>query len=136
MSVQGDRPGGAEPLRKEDTFSRHLSLAAAKCGDGGWVLILLGADDDCPATLGPEILARARRVVPHRSVSVVLANREYEAWFRAAAQSLHGHRGIRFDPDDAVDPDLHRDAKNYGWATGWRAEPIVPSPTSRRSRRE
>ncbi|AUB84687.1 hypothetical protein THSYN_07535 [Candidatus Thiodictyon syntrophicum] len=100
-------------LNKDDVFSRHLKLAAAKCGETGWVLILLDADDDCPATRGPEILDRARRVVPHRSVSVVLANHEYEAWFLAAAQSLDGQRGFRFDPADGVDPEVPRNAK--GW---------------------
>ncbi|WP_295391624.1 DUF4276 family protein [uncultured Thiodictyon sp.] len=100
-------------LNKAPEFSRHLKLAAAKCGEAGWVLILLDADDDCPATRGPEILARARQVLPHRSVSVVLANREYEAWFRAAAQSLHGQRGFRFDPADVVDPDANRGAKEW-----------------------
>ena len=56
---------------------------------------------------------RARACVPHRRISVVLANREYEAWFLAAAQSLHGQRGFAFNPRDAVDPEAPRDAK--GW---------------------
>ncbi|WP_295451186.1 DUF4276 family protein [uncultured Thiodictyon sp.] len=98
-------------LNKEPEFSRHLKLAAAKCGGTGWVLILLDADDDCPATRGPEILTRAQLVLPHKSISVVLANREYEAWFLAAAQSLDGQRGFRFDPADAVAPETPRDAK-------------------------
>jgi hypothetical protein len=98
-------------LNKAPEFSRYLKLAAAKCGENGWILILLDADDDCPATHGPEILGRAQKVLPHRSISVVLANREYEAWFLAAAQSLDGQRGFRFDPADEVDPETPRDAK-------------------------
>jgi hypothetical protein len=101
-------------LNKEDEFRRHLLLAAAKCGSDGWILVLLDADDDCPAARGPEILQRAQAIVPHRHVSVVLANREYEAWFIAAAASLHGHRGFSFDiSQDATEPESPRNAK--GW---------------------
>ena len=66
-------------LNREDEFKRHILLAAAKCSDDGWILVLLDADDDCPAEIGREILKRARSVAPHRRISVVLANREYEA---------------------------------------------------------
>lgn len=100
-------------LNRNEEFHRHMQLAASKCGEDGWVLILLDADDDCPATLGVDILQRAQICVPHRSVSVVLANREYEAWFIAAAESLHGCRGFAFDPTHGTEPEKPRDAK--GW---------------------
>lgn len=100
-------------LNRSEEFRRHLLLAAAKCGAGGWILVLLDADDDCPATKGAEILKRARHQVPHRPVSVVLANREFEAWFIAAAPSLHGSRGFVFDPHDTIEAEVPRDAK--GW---------------------
>jgi len=100
-------------LNRDEEFRRHLLLAAAKCGEGGWILVLLDADDDSPAILAREILERARSCVPHRRVSVVLANREYEAWFIAAAESLNGQRGFTFDPADVIAPELPRDAK--GW---------------------
>lgn len=100
-------------LQRDDEFARHLQLAAAKCGDGGWILVLLDADDDCPGVAAPKIMNRALAVVGHRSVSVVLANREYEAWFIAAAASLDGLRGFASDPADTTDPETPRDAK--GW---------------------
>jgi len=100
-------------LNRDDEFHRHLRLAAAKCGDTGWILVLLDADDDCPATLGAKIFARAQAVVPDRRVAIVLANREYEAWFIAAAASLQGQRGFAFDPDEMVEVECLRDAK--GW---------------------
>ncbi len=100
-------------LNREEEFRRHLLLAAAKCGQEGWILVLLDADDDCPAVLGANILQRAQDIVPHRRVSVVLANREFEAWFIASAPSLNGHRGFIFDPQDRTDPESPRDAK--GW---------------------
>lgn len=101
-------------LNRPEEFHRHLQLAAGKCGDAGWILILLDADDDCPAAKGAEILSRAAAVVPHRRVSVVLANREYEAWFIAAAASLQGCRGFAYNPADAqTEAETPRDAK--GW---------------------
>ncbi|MCF8176748.1 MAG: hypothetical protein K9K30_16045 [Burkholderiaceae bacterium] len=47
-------------LNREQEFSRHLQLAAKKCGEDGWILVLLDADDDCPAELGSKTLERAR----------------------------------------------------------------------------
>ncbi|MGC9216666.1 hypothetical protein [Acidithiobacillus sp.] len=39
-------------LNRDDEFRRMLLLAAAKCGESGWILVLLDADDDCPSELG------------------------------------------------------------------------------------
>lgn len=100
-------------LNKEDEFRRQLLLAAAKSGDGGWILIVLDADDDCPAKLGKEIYDRAQQYVAHRRLSVVLANREFEAWFIAAAHSLCGVRGFSPLPDEVVQAEVPRNAK--GW---------------------
>jgi hypothetical protein len=47
-------------LNRDEEFRRHLLLAAGKCGADGWILILLDADDDCPAELGRK-LRRAPR---------------------------------------------------------------------------
>jgi hypothetical protein len=106
-------------LNRPEEFHRHLLLAAAKCGEDGWILILLDADDDCPAELGAEILKRAQACVPYRRVSVVLANREYEAWFVAAAESLDGYRGFSFNPMDITDAERPRNAK------GWMGERMI-----------
>lgn len=101
-------------LNRNEEFARYLQLAAAKCGNAGWILVLLDADDDCPAQKGAEILDRAQALIPHRRVAVVLANREYEAWFIAAAQSLNGCRGFQSQALDIdIDPELPRNAK--GW---------------------
>jgi len=100
-------------LNNEKEFRRQLLLAATKCGQDGWILIVLDADDDCPAKLGREIHARAQQYVPHRRLSVVLANREFEAWFLAAARSLEGFRGFSLASDESVQAEVPRDAK--GW---------------------
>ncbi|MDD2762021.1 MAG: hypothetical protein PHH11_17230 [Methylomonas sp.] len=48
-----------------------------------------------------------------KTISVVLANREYEAWFIAAAESLQGIRGFIYDPAKVVEPERPRDAKSW-----------------------
>nr|VFJ93615.1 MAG: protein of unknown function (DUF4276) [Candidatus Kentron sp. H]VFJ94053.1 MAG: protein of unknown function (DUF4276) [Candidatus Kentron sp. H]VFK01256.1 MAG: protein of unknown function (DUF4276) [Candidatus Kentron sp. H] len=100
-------------LNNEGEFRHTLRLAANKSGDNGWILVLLDADDDCPAKLGPQTLERAKAIVPHRRLSVVLANREFEAWFLAAAYSLDGKRGFSCSEEPVFDPDTLRNAK--GW---------------------
>ncbi|WP_053845830.1 DUF4276 family protein [Paracidovorax avenae] len=100
-------------IQREDEFRKQLLLAAAKSGEQGWILVVLDADDDCPAQLGQQLLARAQKYVPHRRISVVLANRELEAWFIAAASSLQGARGFAVEVDELVEAEIPRDAK--GW---------------------
>jgi hypothetical protein len=63
------------------------------------VLVVLDADDEClkrgPRNgLGPSLLARARNVAPELPLAVVVANREYEAWFLANFQSIRARRGF------------------------------------------
>jgi hypothetical protein len=100
-------------INKNEIFSKMLLLARAKCEESGWILVLLDADDDCPAVLGQQILARAKAVVSDRRISVVLANREYEAWFIAAAESLNGQRGFLTSDEKYIKAESIRDAK--GW---------------------
>jgi hypothetical protein len=58
------------------------------------ILLLLDAEDDCPAELAPELLERSTAVCQGKPMSVVLAMREFEAWFLAGIESLRGRRGI------------------------------------------
>lgn len=99
-------------LNRDDEFRKQLLLAANKCGEQGWILVVLDADDDCPATLAATVYQRAQQYVAHRRLSVVIANREFEAWFIAAARSLDGYRGFHV-PQVVVDAEVPRDAK--GW---------------------
>lgn len=100
-------------LNREEEFRKQLLLASAKCGDQGWILVLLDADDDCPVTLAADVCRRAEEHLPHRRFSVVIANREFEAWFIAAARSLDGSRGFRCPEGVETDAETPRDAK--GW---------------------
>lgn len=87
--------------------------------DGG-VLVMIDADDDCPATFGPELLRRAEAVRPGLRVSVVLANREFESWFLAAAPSLGGRAGLPEGLEVPEDSETRRDCK--GWLSHQRAD--------------
>src|ERR1700677_4669319 len=49
-------------INREGELGRVLQLAYLKTQQPGFVLILLDADDDCPATLGPSLLATARQL--------------------------------------------------------------------------
>lgn len=111
-------------LRREEEFRKQLLLAAAKCGEQGWILVVLDADDDCPATLAADVYQRAKQHVPHRRLSVVLAKREYEAWFIAAARSLDGRRGFRCPDEAPVDAET-RETRKAGYAGTWKAEPTA-----------
>jgi Domain of unknown function (DUF4276) len=100
-------------LNKDEEFRRILLLAGSKCADAGWILVLLDADDDCPVELAHRVLDRARQVVPHRPISVVIPNREFEAWFLACASSLQGVRGLVVTEPVTVRAEDVRGAKEW-----------------------
>ena len=101
-------------LNDEIYFRRYTMLAAAKAAQSdGFVLILLDCEDNCPAQLGPALLARAQAVRNDVGYLVVLAYREFESWFLAAARSLRGHHGLPADLEPPQAADNIRNAK--GW---------------------
>ena len=100
-------------ILKPGELERSVDLAARRAGAGGGVLILLDANSDCPATLGPELLQRATEARKDRTIRVVLTKTEYEAWFLAAARSIAGRHGIADPIAPPPDPESIRDAK--GW---------------------
>src|SRR3954463_16673800 len=100
-------------LIKPDELERSVELAARRAGRSGAILVILDSDDDCPATLGPELLRRARRARADLPISVVLAKREFEAWFLASARSLRGLRGLAGDLEPPPDPETIRGAKEW-----------------------
>jgi hypothetical protein len=101
-------------LLKPGELERAVTLAAYSVAQPSGVLIVLDADDDCPAMLGPAMKARAEAVSAGRfEVSAVVAKTEFEAWFIAAAESLAGQRGLALDLAAPIDPESIQDAK--GW---------------------
>jgi hypothetical protein len=113
-------------LAKVGELERAVDLAARKLDRPAAVFVLLDSDEDCPAQLGPSLLDRAQRARSDLVVAVVLAKREFEAWFLAAAASLAGHRGLPPNLGSPPDPEEVRDAK--GWL-GQRMGPHGYSPT-------
>ena len=102
-------------LNDDDYFNKYVELAAlkAKPWPNSCVLILLDCEDYCPGELGPKLLEKANACRPDVTIIVILAYREYETWFLAAARSLRGVCGLPADLDPPDDPELFRDAK--GW---------------------
>lgn len=113
---------GCGKLKAAYNRTRHLGIEhyieAALRGQPDAILVILDADEECrkrrPGNgLGPQLLARAEAVASHVPLAVVVANREYEAWFLANFSSFRA-RGLFPEharlPDD-LDPDAHRDCK-------------------------
>ena len=102
---------GRNKLVKPGELERTIELVARRLLAPRGVFILIDADDDCPAILGPQLLARARQSRPDVPAGVVLANREYEAWFLAAIESLAGQCGLPSELPAFPEPESIRGAK-------------------------
>ena len=86
----------------------RLALSKPNCCA---ILILFDGDSDCPAELGPEVRAWALESAGNIPCEVVIAHREYEAWFLAAIESIRGCRGILSDAKSHPSPEEPRGAK-------------------------
>lgn len=86
---------------------------AARRAQGGGVLVVLDCDDGCPATEGPALTRRASAASLGAPVEVVLAKREFETWFVAAAVSLRGVRGLDVALEAPPDAEAIRGAKEW-----------------------
>ena len=96
-------------LVKEVELKKHVRLARLR-KDCGAVLIVIDSDDDCPV----ELAARLREWAVAEAgpaCEVVLAKREYEAWFLATAESLRTHHSMRSDAQAHPQPESPRGAK-------------------------
>lgn len=97
--------GGAMELEKAVEFM------AVRVSPLGGIMVVLDAEDDCPAELAPRLQNRvASQNLP---VSVVMAKREFEAWFLAAAESLRGRRGLPQNLAPPPDPEAIAGAKEW-----------------------
>lgn len=77
------------------------------------LLVVFDADDDCPAAVGPELTSRLIATRPGLPAAVVLPNREFEAWFMAAAPSLAGHQGLADGLVTPANPEAIRGCKEW-----------------------
>jgi hypothetical protein len=106
---------------RDGELERAVTQAVRSRVGATGVLVLLDADDDCPAALGPALCKRCEQAtsVPAK---VVLAKKETEAWILAGIESVRDHRGIRPDALPPGDPESVQDAKRAlsKWMVGSR----------------
>ncbi len=98
---------------KAGELERAVRLAFLNNGFNGPVMVILDADKDCPASLGPRLKEKALTVAQGQEVSIVIAKCEFEAWFIGAAESLAGKCGLRQDLKAPPDPEGIRGAKEW-----------------------
>jgi hypothetical protein len=100
-------------LVRESELRRAVSMAALRISGDDSVFIFIDADDDCPARLAPEMLRIATAEHADRRISVIVAKREFEAWYVAAATSLARAGKLIAGTTSPEDPEAVNDAK--GW---------------------
>lgn len=96
-------------IRKEG-IQRAVRLARIQ-PECGAILVLFDSEDSCPKTLAPRLQRWASEAAVRIPCGVVLAHREYEAWFLASLKSLRGKCGIREDAEPFPFPERPRGAK-------------------------
>ncbi|HUP62737.1 MAG TPA: DUF4276 family protein [Thermoanaerobaculia bacterium] len=97
-------------LVKKDTLQTAVRVAALKA-ECAAIIVILDADDDCPAELAPKMQEWANEAAGAKTCAIVIANREYEAWLLASIETLRGRRSFLADAEEHRDPERPRDAK-------------------------
>jgi hypothetical protein len=97
-------------LVKKDSLQSAIRVAALRDNCAA-ILVLFDADDDCPKELAPTLEEWAREASGGKPCAVVMANREYEAWFLASIEALRGKASILPDAISHHEPETPRDAK-------------------------
>jgi hypothetical protein len=97
-------------LVKKDSLQTAVRVAVLR-EDCVGVLVVFDADDDCPKELAPTLEQWAEEAAGGKASAVVMANREYEAWFLASIEALRGTAAILSDANSHPNPESPRDAK-------------------------
>jgi hypothetical protein len=97
-------------LTTEGSVKRSVRLALGTPDCGG-IIIVFDSDDDPSCTIGPSVKRWAQAEASATPCEVVVATREYEAWFISAVESLRGLRGISPLAISHPAPENVRDAK-------------------------
>jgi hypothetical protein len=113
-------------LIRPGELERAIRLAQIANG-GGPVVVLLDADEDCPAVLGPSLKARANGIVEQQALSVIIPKYEFETWFLTAAESLRGARGLRDDLQAPPHPETIRGAQTMADAQHAARQSLPPT---------
>ena len=97
-------------LVKKATLQAAVRIATVR-EDCAAILVLFDADDDCPKECAPTLELWACEAAGGKPCAVVIANREYEAWFLAGMEALRGHCRIQQGAVSHHDPESVRPAK-------------------------
>ncbi len=114
-------------LIKPRELERAVEALTRQIGRSKPILVLIEADGDCPKELADGLRIRCADSHSDLRVAIVVAKREYEAWFLAAAKSLSGHRGLADELTPPGDPESVQGAKE--WLTARMAPDQGYSPT-------
>lgn len=123
-------------LSDQDALARRVELAVLKLNtqphrdDPKLILLLLDADDEKCCELGPRLLSAARKCRSDVDIACVAANREYETWFAAAAESLQEY--LELEANDPAPLEPEKMAAGKGWVQkrfrGTKYSPRVDQP--------
>lgn len=100
---------GRDAIVHGQALGQAVELARSRNADR--LLVLFDADDDCPVEVAGAVADRLAEVAPDIESCVVVAQREYEAWFLGAIQSLRGRRDIAINAAPYLNPEGRRGAK-------------------------
>ena len=105
----------AKPNLAHKVEEAHAKLARRLRVDSssrGLLLLLLDAEDDCPAELAPKLLAAAKNARSDVDISCVLAKRMLENWILGGASKLAAVNGL---PDILPARDQFEDRNGAVW---------------------
>jgi hypothetical protein len=96
---------------EEQQVRRAIRIALKLSCDAILLMVDGDGDRDCPHDQAPQILRWAQAEAAGKPCALVMAYREYEAWFLASIESLRGTRGIRADAESHPEPEEPKGAK-------------------------
>lgn len=97
-------------MLRSGEIERAITLGTQQRGDVTSILLILDADDDDPAEIEAALQERCHKAT-RLPTGVVVARREFEAWFLGSKDSLRGIRGIRTNANAPDKPEEIRGAK-------------------------
>lgn len=117
-STRGNRDALIDPAKPDlarKVEEAYVKLARQLRADPigrGLLLLLLDAEEDCPAELAPKLLVAAKKVRSDADISCVFAKRMLENWIVAGASTLAGVNGL---PDVLPARDRFEDRSGVAW---------------------
>lgn len=104
----------------------YLRYAASE-KDAQAILILLNLDDGCPMVEAKKLADKVRELSSRLPVAIVLASREYEAWFLASIDTIAHQEGqkYRFSPTFLQNPTPPSDVEGIRGAKEWISRQMI-----------